>query len=141
MSVSPTKDPDELPQLVGDFQPVDMWQTHINRLFYGLRGSRVREYYQTVAAADYRLGFALAEDYWGRCGKRAKGQAGDHMTRTLTIMEWGAGNGNLAACFLDRLQELDQGAIDRSENQISLHRARAGFAGAGQNQPGSGQTS
>jgi hypothetical protein len=23
-------------------------------------------------------------------------------------MEWGAGNGNLAACFLDRLQELDQ---------------------------------
>ncbi len=108
MSVSPIKDPDALPQLVGEFQPVDMWQSHINRLFYGLRGSRVREYYQTVAAADYRLGFALAEDYWRRCGKRAKSQSGDHMTGTLMVMEWGPGNGNLAACFLDRLQELDQ---------------------------------
>jgi hypothetical protein len=107
MGVSPTKDPDALPQLVGDFQPVDMWQTHINRLFYGLRGNRIREFYQTFAVADYRLGFALAEDYWRRCGKRAQGRTGDHKTTTLTIMEWGAGNGNLAACFLDRLQELD----------------------------------
>ncbi len=41
MGASPGLDPDALPQLVGDFQPVDMWQAHINRLFYGLRGSRV----------------------------------------------------------------------------------------------------
>lgn len=108
MGASPMSDPDALPQLVGDFQPVDIWQAHINRLFYGLRGSRVREYYQTFAVADYRLGFALAEDYWRRCVKRAKGQAGNQLSGTLTIMEWGAGNGNLAACFLDRLQELDQ---------------------------------
>ncbi|MDH4193428.1 MAG: class I SAM-dependent methyltransferase [Nitrospirota bacterium] len=107
MSASPIKDPDALPQLVGDFQPVDIWQAHINRLFYGLRGSCVREYYQTVAVADYRLGFALAEDYWHQCQKRAKGQAGEHTTTPLSVMEWGAGNGNLAACFLDRLQELD----------------------------------
>jgi hypothetical protein len=108
MGASPIKDPDALPQLVGDFQPVDRWQAHINHLFYGLRGSRVREYYQTFAVADYRLGFALAEDYWRQCKKRAKGQAGDQTTTTLTVMEWGAGNGNLAACFLDRLHELDQ---------------------------------
>lgn len=108
MGASPGIDPDALPQLVGDFQPVDMWQAHINRIFYGLRGSRVREYYQTVAAADFRLGFALAEDYWRRCGQRAKTQAADQATAPLTVMEWGAGNGNLAACFLDRLQELDQ---------------------------------
>ncbi|MEJ2231039.1 MAG: SAM-dependent methyltransferase [Nitrospirales bacterium] len=108
MGASPLKDPDALPQLVGDFQPVDRWQVHINRLFYGLKGSRVREYYQTFAAADYRLGFALAEDYWRQCGKRAKGEGGDQATTPLTVMEWGAGNGNLAACFLDRLQELDQ---------------------------------
>jgi len=108
MGASSMNDPDALPQLVGDFQPVDIWQAHINRLFYGLRGSRVREYYQTFAVADYRLGFALAEDYWRRCVKRAKGQAGNLPSGTLTVMEWGAGNGNLAACFLDRLQELDQ---------------------------------
>lgn len=111
MGESPIKDPDALPQLVGDFQPVDVWQSHINRLFYGLRGSRVREYYQTFAVADYRLGFALAEDYWRQCEKRAKGQAGDQIRSTLTVMEWGAGNGNLAACFLDRLQELDTGQL------------------------------
>jgi hypothetical protein len=114
MGVSPNQDPDALPQLVGDFQPVDMWQTHINRLFYGLRGSRVREYYQTFAVADYRLGFALAEDYWRQCLKRAKSRAGDqgaHTPATLTVMEWGAGNGNLAACFLDRLQTLDTGHL------------------------------
>ena len=107
MGVTPSKDPDSLPQLVGEFQPVDMWQTHINRLFYGLRGNRVRDYYQTFAVADYRLGFALAEDYWRRCRKRAQGQVEAHATTPLTVMEWGAGNGNLAACFLDRLQELD----------------------------------
>lgn len=108
MGVSPIQDPDALPQLVGDFQPLDIWQAHINRLFYGLRGSRVREFYQTFAVADYRLGFALAEDYWRQCEIRAKNQTEDRKTATLTIMEWGAGNGNLAACFLDRLQELDK---------------------------------
>ena len=107
MAVSPIKDPDALPQLVGDFQPVDIWQTHINNLFYGLRGSRIREYYQTFAVADFRLGFALAEDYWRRCRKRAQDRPNDDSTATLTVMEWGAGNGNLAACFLDRLQEVD----------------------------------
>ncbi|HBP88824.1 MAG TPA: class I SAM-dependent methyltransferase [Nitrospirales bacterium] len=108
MSASPNVDPDALPQLVGEFQPVDVWQAHINRIFYGLRGSRVREYYQTVAAADFRLGFALAEDYWRRCEQRRKNQAVNQATTPLIVMEWGAGNGNLAACFLDRLQELDQ---------------------------------
>ncbi|MCA9474009.1 MAG: SAM-dependent methyltransferase, partial [Nitrospira sp.] len=108
MSASPSMDPDALPQLVGEFQPVDVWQAHINRIFYGLRGSRVREYYQTVAAADFRLGFALAEDYWRRCEQRTKNQAVNQATTPLIVMEWGAGNGNLASCFLDRLQELDQ---------------------------------
>lgn len=102
-------DPDALPQLVGDFQSVDVWQIHINRLFYGLLGARVREFYQTFAAADFRLGFALAEDYWRRCHERMKAKDTEaSSTAPLIVMEWGAGNGNLAACFLDRLQELDQ---------------------------------
>ncbi len=50
----------------------------------------------------------MAEDYWRRCEQRAKTQGADQATTPLTVMEWGAGNGNLAACFLDRLQELDQ---------------------------------
>ncbi len=108
MSAPTAKDPDALPQLVGDFQPVDIWQTHINRLFYGLLGTRVREFYQTFGAADYRLGYALAEDYWRQCVSREKGKGPASGSTPLIIMEWGAGNGNLAACFLDRLQELDQ---------------------------------
>jgi putative S-adenosyl-L-methionine-dependent methyltransferase len=108
MSAPTAKDPDALPQLVGDFQPVDIWQAHINRLFYGLLGTRVREFYQTFAAADFRLGFALAEDYWRQCVSRKKTQNKEQAAAPLVVMEWGAGNGNLAACFLDRLQELDQ---------------------------------
>ena len=108
MSAPTAKDPDALPQLVGDFQPVDIWQAHINRLFYGLLGTRVREFYQTFGAADFRLGFALAEDYLRQCVSRAKTQNEEQGAAALIVMEWGAGNGNLAACFLDRLQELDQ---------------------------------
>ncbi|MDR4493711.1 MAG: SAM-dependent methyltransferase [Nitrospirales bacterium] len=107
MSVSTANNPDALPQLVGDFQPVDAWQAHINALFYGLRGHRVRDFYQTFAAADFRLAYALAEDYLRQCRKREQGKPGEQGTRPLVVMEWGSGNGNLAACFLDRLQELD----------------------------------
>ncbi|MDH5776042.1 MAG: class I SAM-dependent methyltransferase [Nitrospirota bacterium] len=108
MSVPTAKDPDALPQLVGDFQPVDAWQSHINRLFYGLLGTRVREFYQTFAAADFRLGYALAEDYWRQCAAREKTKKDKTSSAPLIVMEWGAGNGNLAACFLDRLQALDK---------------------------------
>ena len=108
MSTHTANDPDALPQLVGDFQPVDVWQGHINRLFYGLLGTRVREFYQTFAAADFRLGYALAEDYWRQCVSRQKTHEEKPVSGPLVVMEWGAGNGNLAACFLDRLQELDR---------------------------------
>ena len=53
---------DALPQLLGDFSPIDVWQTQMNRVFYGLCGTQLRDLYQTFAAADYRLGFALAAD-------------------------------------------------------------------------------
>ncbi len=108
MGTPTAQDSELLPQIVGDFQPVDHWQNHINRLFYGLLGDRVRDFYQTFAVADYRLGFALAEDYWRRCTERSQQQQEPATSGPLTVMEWGAGNGNLAACFLDRLQELDQ---------------------------------
>ena len=97
---------DALPQLLGDFSPIDVWQTQMNLVFYGLRGAKLRELYQTFAAADYRLGFALAADYLKQVQRR---ETADPSTtsNTLTIMEWGCGNGNLAACFLDRVQTLD----------------------------------
>ena len=44
------KDPDALPQLIGEFRPIDKWQAHINRIFYGLRGGRLREFYLAVVA-------------------------------------------------------------------------------------------
>ncbi len=119
--------PDALPQLIGEFKPVDEWQMHINQLFYGLRGSRLREYYQTFAAADYRLAHALAADYYERVRKREKLVNREPLTVNrltnndsrltslrppLIIHEWGCGNGNLAACFLSHLKRVDKnGAV------------------------------
>ena len=114
MGTSLFTDPDALPQLIGEFQPVDIWQAHINRIFYGLQGGRLREYYQTFASADYRLAHALATDYFQKVvqrdrarGERAHSSPLPRASR-LTIMEWGAGNGNLAACFLTHLKHLDK---------------------------------
>jgi SAM-dependent MidA family methyltransferase len=120
----PQTNPDALPQLIGEFRPVDEWQMHINQVFYGLRGSRLRDYYQTFAAADYRLAHALAADYFARVLERerkvkaevkAKGgaqsepQPQPRPQPALTVMEWGCGNGNLAACFLSHLKRMDTG--------------------------------
>ena len=116
--------PDALPQLIGEFRPVDEWQMHINQLFYGLRGSRLRDYYQTFAAADYRLAHALAADYFARVlererkvkaeakvkgGAQSEPQPQPRPQPVLTVMEWGCGNGNLAACFLSHLKRMDTG--------------------------------
>ena len=120
--------PDALPQLIGKFRPVDEWQMHINQLFYGLRSSRLRDYYQTFAAADYRLAHALAADYYEQVKKREKtrgarrealarvaGQRDSGVSRypgtpiPLIVHEWGCGNGNLAACFLSHLKRMDTG--------------------------------
>ena len=126
-----------LPQLLGDFAPIDVWQRHMNAVFYGLRGERVRELYQTFAAADYRLGYALAADYVQRATQRQKADP-EKGTGTLTIMEWGCGNGNLAACFLDHVKTLDRDAalyprmqyvlIDASETVLDGARANAELA-------------
>jgi hypothetical protein len=109
---------DALPQLLGDFHPVDVWQTHMNQVFYGLRGHALRDYYQTFATADYRLAYALAHHYVEEVNARTRRGGGAVVggtadkAPTLTVMEWGCGNGNLAACFLDRVQSLDtQGHI------------------------------
>ena len=120
------QDADALPQLIGDYKPLDHWQAHLNQLFYRLRGDRLRSYYQTFASADYRLAHALAADYFERVTKRdktlsVKREASSentpesritHHASRLTIMEWGPGNGNLAACFLSHLKAIDkQGAV------------------------------
>lgn len=106
MAAQTTTTDDALPQLLGDFSPIDIWQAHMNKVFYGLRGDQLRDLYQTFAAADYRLSFALAADYLERVQRREKTNPAASST-PLTIMEWGCGNGNLAACFLDRVRALD----------------------------------
>jgi len=58
------QDADALPQLIGDYKPVDRWQVHINTLFYRFRGDQIRSFYQTFASADHRLAHALAADYF-----------------------------------------------------------------------------
>ncbi len=130
-------DPDALPQLIGEYRPVDQWQAHINKLFYGLRGGQLRDYSQTFASADYRLAHALAADYYTRAKARDKtlgvrrpsraSGSSDHASGgkqdapgvsphplpltpygSLIVHEWGCGNGNLAACFLSHLKSLDK---------------------------------
>jgi SAM-dependent methyltransferase len=92
---------DTPPQLIGEFKPVDDWQVHLNALFYGLRGKKVRDYYPTMASADYRLAHALAADFRDHWTKQKS------LPPTLMVHEWGCGNGNLAACFLSHLKQLD----------------------------------
>ena len=96
------QDADALPQLIGDWKTVDQWQAHINELFYRFRGDQIRNFYQTFASADYRLAHALASDYYEHVKKR------DSIASSLTIVELGPGNGNLAACFLSHLSMLDR---------------------------------
>lgn len=115
------QDADALPQLIGDYKPLDQWQAHLNQIFYGLRGDKLRVYYQTFASADYRLAHALAADYYARVVQRekARGTSAESpasgpspLAPRLVIHEWGPGNGNLAACFLSHLKTLDkQGMI------------------------------
>ena len=116
MSPSLFANPDALPQLIGEFRPADVWQAHINEIFYGLRGGQLREYYQTFASADYRLAHALAADYYEQVLKRdnarsktldASSPSPSPTAARLTVHEWGCGNGNLAACFLSHLKNLD----------------------------------
>jgi hypothetical protein len=103
------QDADALPQLIGEYKPLDQWQTHLNQLFYGLRGDKLRSYYQTFASADFRLAHALAADYYERVTKREKaGSRPPSSSDQLTILELGPGNGNLAACFLSHLKVLDR---------------------------------
>jgi SAM-dependent MidA family methyltransferase len=110
------QDADALPQLIGEYKPLDQWQIHLNQLFYGLRGDNLRSYYQTFASADFRLAHALAADYFECVTKREK-TAGRQSSNPLplpphasplTVLELGPGNGNLAACFLSHLKTLDK---------------------------------
>jgi SAM-dependent methyltransferase len=119
MSIIPARTAHEEtpPQLIGEFKPVDDWQAHINAIFYGLRGGQVRDYYQTMASADYRLAHALAIDYYENVSKHPSPDT-PHPS-PLTVMEWGCGNGNLAACFLTHLKALDStGAISRRTRYV-----------------------
>src|SRR5512139_434029 len=103
------QDADALPQLIGEYKPLDQWQIHLNQLFYGLRGDRLRSYYQTFASADFRLAHALAADYFERVIQRQKGGNRQSIdSAPLTVLELGPGNGNLAACFLSHLKVLDK---------------------------------
>ena len=105
---SQLQDLDALPQPLGEYRPVDLWQAHVNHLFYRLRGGQIHSYSQTFASGDYRLGHALAVDYYEKVLRRSVSSSPATGVAPLTIMEWGPGNGNLAACFLTHLKTLDK---------------------------------
>ena len=96
------QDADALPQLIGDYKPVDQWQVHINTLFYRFRGDQIRSFYQTFASADYRLAHALAADYYARVvrrehargeGREARGKSEDFPTPRPSPLAWSSTNG------------------------------------------------
>lgn len=150
MATAFSKNPDALPQLIGEFEPLDEWQAHISHIFYGLRSGRIRDYYQTFASADYRLAHALAADYYERVCKRDKtlgvrreasgdSSLGAPLTphpSSLTIHEWGCGNGNLAACFLSHLRKLDREGTVYPRVHYVLVDDRADVLEAARNHPG-----
>lgn len=85
---------------LGDFQPADAWQVHVNHIFYGTKGPDIHHHFQTYVSRDHRLAHALADAFFEQC------TAGPE-TGTLAVQEWGVGNGNLAARFLSRLRDID----------------------------------
>ncbi|CUQ66145.1 class I SAM-dependent methyltransferase [Candidatus Nitrospira inopinata] len=130
---------DDLPQPIGEFKPLDQWQAHLNRIFYGLRGDTLRSYYQTFASADYRLAHALAADYYEKVVEREKADTRQSSGSSrmangesrLMVMEWGPGNGNLAACFLCHLKTVDQeGAVYPRVRYLMVDWDRAVLEGA-----------
>jgi SAM-dependent MidA family methyltransferase len=86
---------------LGDFKPSDEWQTHVNNIFYGTKGPAIHRHFQTYVSLDYRLAHALADDFLENVSVET------NSPEPLTILEWGVGNGNLAARFLSRLKEQD----------------------------------
>ncbi|MDE3224708.1 MAG: class I SAM-dependent methyltransferase [Nitrospirota bacterium] len=145
MATTFSRNPDALPQLIGEFAPLDEWQAHISQIFYGLRAGRIRDYYQTFASADYRLAHALAADYYERVCTRDRlrtTQEGQKPTAPLVVHEWGCGNGNLAACFLSHLRKLDQAGtvyprvryvlVDNQEGVLEAARNHPDLAGHGE---------
>ena len=84
---------------LGDFKPSDQWQTHINSIFYGMLGPKIHNHFQTYVSLDHRLAHTLAKEYFEQVKSKP--------ASTRFIQEWGVGNGNLAACFLTHLKELD----------------------------------
>ncbi|MCH8207539.1 MAG: hypothetical protein IIA62_00525 [Nitrospinae bacterium] len=86
---------------LGDFSASDHWQTHVNEIFYGIKGPDIHNHFQTYVSLDHRLAHALAEEYYELALKDRSS------SETIIVQEWGVGNGNLAACFLAHLKDLD----------------------------------
>ena len=137
-----------LPQLLGDFAPIDVWQQHMNTVFYGLRGERLRELYQTFAAADYRLAYALAADYVERATQRQKlALSGAQQSRRagpgtgaapLTIMDGGAATAIWPPAFsITSRPWIGRDAL--SASAIRAHRCLGDRAGKRQGQCGVGR--
>lgn len=87
---------------LGDFKPSDYWATHVNSIFYGIKGPEIHNHFQTYVSLDYRLAHAVANDFY----TKARNQPRPENDRWV-VQEWGVGNGNLAACFLSHLREID----------------------------------
>jgi len=86
---------------LGDFKPSDEWQTHVNAIFYGIKGPEIHNHFQTYVSRDYRLAHALADTFLKEVQDHGPAEGPIH------VQEWGVGNGNLAARFLSHLKAAD----------------------------------
>ena len=108
----PTSPHNALP--LGDFAPADHWQNHVNAIFYGMKGPGIHNHFQTYVSLDHRLAHAMADEYF------AFAMQSDDLDKIKFVQEWGVGNGNLAACFLSRLKEIDNDNLVYSKTNYVL---------------------
>lgn len=79
-------------------------QRVFNRLYYQ-RGGKYAEDFTTATSRGPKLAYAEAEDFYKYlCSLKKKGE----LPGMIRILDFGCGNGNGSAFFLDKLKELDE---------------------------------
>ena len=85
---------------LGEFKPSDQWQTHVNSIFYGIKGPEIHNHFQTYVSLDHRLAHALADDFGvdkSVAAQIAKVLAGGGDDGTSLAGDLGGGQRSLAA--------------------------------------------
>ena len=127
-----------LPHLLGKFAPIDVWQQHMNAVFLRPAGRTPAGTLSDRCRGGLPPGVRLGRGLRGTGHSTPQKPVPGPEPPRSPLWEWGCGNGNLAACFLDHVKALDQDAtlyprvqyvlIDASETVLASARANAELA-------------